>query len=341
MRKVNAAVIGLGRVGRMHLENILTLPEINVAGVSDCFIDKLDQTLDQLGVTSNRTKNYEDLLNNPQIEAVFIFTSTQSHAEIAIAAAKKGKHIFCEKPLSMDLDEEASLEVLRNVKANHVKLQMAFNRRFDPQFREVYEQVREGKIGEPQIVKITSRDPDLLPHEFIKTSGGLLMDFTMHDFDMARYMAGSNIIEVFVKGCTLIDPTLQNIGDVDTLAIIVQFESGAYGLIDNSRRAVYGYDQRVELFGSKGMLLAENVSNSTVAHYSSESVVLKKPLPIFTKRYKDAYINEIKFFIRSIVLDEPVVCSGEDVLLAQRVAIAAQKSLNSGLPVKVEQGVRY
>lgn len=341
MRKLNSAVIGLGRVGRMHLENLLTIPEINIAGVSDYFIDNLHDNLDEWEITKNRTKDYQELLDDPAIEAVFIFTSTNTHAEIAIAAARKGKHVFCEKPLSMDLDESKSIEVLRAVRDHNVKLQMAFNRRFDPQFRHVYEQVRDHKIGEPQIVKITSRDPDLLPHDFIKSSGGLLMDFTMHDFDMARYMAGSNINEVYVKGNTLIDPSLKEINDVDTLAIVVQFESGAYGLIDNSRRAVYGYDQRLEVFGSEGVLIAENVSRSTVVYMNKESVQTKKPLPIFTERYKEAYINEVKFFARSVLFDEPIVCTGEDVLLAQRVAIAAQKSLDTGLPVKVEQEIHY
>nr|WP_295974571.1 inositol 2-dehydrogenase [uncultured Bacillus sp.] len=341
MRKLNCAVIGLGRVGKMHLENLLTIPEINIVGVSDYFIDNLHEWLNEKGVTKNRTKNYMDLLNNSEVEAVFVFTSTNMHAEVTINAAKAGKHIFCEKPLSMDLTEDETMEALNAVKENNVKLQMGFNRRFDPQFRDVYEQVRAGNIGEPHIVKITSRDPGLLPHEFIKTSGGLLMDFTMHDFDMARYMMDSNITEVYVKGNTLLDPTLKEINDVDTLAVILQFENGGYALIDNSRQAVYGYDQRVEVFGSEGVLRAENVSESTVLYMNKEHTQQKNPLPIFTVRYTQAYINEVKFFAHSVINDEPVVCSGEDVLLAQRVAIAAQKSLESGLPVKVEQGINY
>lgn len=336
MRKLNCGVIGLGRVGKMHVNNLLSMSEINIVAVSDYFIDSVGEWLDDAGIT-RRTSNYKELLDIPEIEAVFVFTSTDTHEEIVTEAAKKGKHIFCEKPLSMSLNEESSLKVLKTVKENNVKLQMGFNRRFDPQFRNVYEMVRANKIGDPQMVKITSRDPDLLPHDLIQRIGGLIFDFTMHDFDMARYMMGCDITEVYVKGNTLIDPTLKDIGDVDTLAIILQFENGAYAMIDNSRRAVYGYDQRVEVFGSEGMLVAENVSNSTVVYYNKDHVETQKPLPIFMERYKDAYINEVRFFADSILNNAPLVCTGEDVFIAQQVAIAAQRSLELGIPVQVNR----
>jgi len=335
-KKLNCGVIGLGRVGKMHVENILTMQDINIVAVSDYFIDSISDWLDEIGI-EKRTTDYAELLDIPEIEAVFIFTSTDTHEEIVTAAAKKGKHIFCEKPLSMSLDEESSLKVLRAVKENNVKLQMAFNRRFDPQFRNIYNMVRDNKIGEPQMVKITSRDPDLLPYDLIQRIGGLIFDFTMHDFDMARYMIGSDITEIYVKGNTLIDPKLKEIGDIDTLSIILEFENGAFGMIDNSRRAVYGYDQRVEVFGSEGMLIADNVNASSVTYYNKDQVETKKPLPIFTERYKEAYINEVKFFADSILNNAPIVCTGEDVFIAQQVAIAAQKSLELGQPVKVNK----
>ncbi len=156
-------------------------------------------------------------------------------------------------------------------------LQVAFNRRFDPQFHEVFELVRSGKIGRPQMIKITSRDPDLLPHDLIKRIGGLIFDFTMHDFDMARFMMQDEVSEVYVKGNTLIDPSLKNIDDVDTLAVMLTFRNGGYALIDNSRRAVYGYDQRVEVFGSEGMAYADNVSESTVKVFNSQHCIMKIP----------------------------------------------------------------
>ncbi|KRK41028.1 inositol 2-dehydrogenase [Loigolactobacillus bifermentans] len=335
MKQVHAGIIGLGRAGQMHLKNLLTIPEIKIEQVAEVFIDNISEQLNDLGVT-NQTKDYHELLSNPNIDTVFIFTSTNTHEEIVTAAAQAGKNIFCEKPLSMNTEEEASLNVLRAVKKAGVKLQIGFNRRMDPQFRNIFENVRAGKIGAPQVVKITSRDPDLLPHDLIKRIGGLLFDFTMHDFDMARYMMNSNITEVYAKGGTLIDPTLKEINDIDTLVLVLQFENGAYGLIDNSRRAVYGYDQRVEVFGSAGMLKAENVSDSTVELYNDQRTELRKPLPMFQERYRPAYIAEMKKFAQSLLNGEPLVAQGEDVIMAQRAAVAAQKSIETGLPQKVD-----
>lgn len=335
MKQLNAGIIGLGRAGQMHLGNLITIPEINIIQVADVFIENISEKLNDMGI-NNQTRDYHELLDNPEIDTVFIFTSTDTHEEMVTAAAKAGKNIFCEKPLSMNTNEEASINVLREVKKAGVKLQIGFNRRMDPQFRDIYENVRNGKIGSPQIVKVTSRDPDLLPHDLIQRIGGLLFDFTMHDFDMARYMMNSNISEVYAKGGTLIDPTLKDINDIDTLALVLQFENGAFGLIDNSRRAVYGYDQRVEVFGSEGMLKAENVSNSTVELYNDKRTELSKPLPMFQERYKPAYLAEMRSFVRSLLNNEPVVAEGRDVIMAQRAAVAAQKSIETGLPQKVD-----
>ncbi|HHV7737400.1 TPA: D-chiro-inositol-2-dehydrogenase IolG2 [Salmonella enterica subsp. enterica serovar Give] len=334
MKKLRCGVIGLGRVGKMHVENMYLLPQLDIICAADYFIEEMSDWLYSVNITSGY-KNYQELLQRDDIEAVFIFTSTDMHEEIVTAAAQAGKHIFCEKPLSMNEDEQASMAVLRKVKEKGVTLQVAFNRRFDPQFHEVFELVRSGKIGRPQMIKITSRDPDLLPHDLIKRIGGLIFDFTMHDFDMARFMMQDEVSEVYVKGNTLIDPSLKNIDDVDTLAVMLTFRNGGYALIDNSRRAVYGYDQRVEVFGSEGMAYADNVSESTVKVFNSQHCIMKNPLPDFTVRYREAYRTEILHFIDSVLHHTPVVCTGEDALLAQRIAIAAQQSLKSGLPVKI------
>lgn len=326
MKKLRCGVIGLGRVGKMHVENMYLLPQLDIICAADYFIEEMSDWLYSVNITSGY-KNYQELLQRDDIEAVFIFTSTDMHEEIVTAAAQAGKHIFCEKPLSMNEDEQASMAVLRKVKEKGVTLQVAFNRRFDPQFHEVFELVRSGKIGRPQMIKITSRDPDLLPHDLIKRIGGLIFDFTMHDFDMARFMMQDEVSEVYVKGNTLIDPSLKNIDDVDTLAVMLTFRNGGYALIDNSRRAVYGYDQRVEVFGSEGMAYADNVSESTVKVFNSQHCIMKNPLPDFTVRYREAYRTEILHFIDSVLHHTPVVCTGEDALLAQRIAIAAQQSL--------------
>lgn len=338
MKKLRCGVIGLGRVGKMHVENMYLLPQLDIICAADYFIEEMSDWLYSVNITSGY-KNYQELLQRDDIEAVFIFTSTDMHEEIVTAAVQAGKHIFCEKPLSMNEDEQASMAVLRKVKEKGVTLQVAFNRRFDPQFHEVFELVRSGKIGRPQMIKITSRDPDLLPHDLIKRIGGLIFDFTMHDFDMARFMMQDEVSEVYVKGNTLIDPSLKNIDDVDTLAVMLTFRNGGYALIDNSRRAVYGYDQRVEVFGSEGMAYADNVSESTVKVFNSQHCVMKNPLPDFTVRYREAYRTEILHFIDSVLHHTPVVCTGEDALLAQRIAIAAQQSLKSGLPVKITSDI--
>ncbi|EAN4688334.1 D-chiro-inositol-2-dehydrogenase IolG2 [Salmonella enterica] len=338
MKKLRCGVIGLGRVGKMHVENMYLLPQLDIICAADYFIEEMSDWLYSVNITSGY-KNYQELLQRDDIEAVFIFTSTDMHEEIVTAAAQAGKHIFCEKPLSMNEDEQASMAVLRKVKEKGVTLQVAFNRRFDPQFHEVFELVRSGKIGRPQMIKITSRDPDLLPHDLIKRIGGLIFDFTMHDFDMARFMVQDEVSEVYVKGNTLIAPSLKNIDDVDTLAVMLTFRNGGYALIDNSRRAVYGYDQRVEVFGSEGMAYADNVSESTVKVFNSQHCIMKNPLPDFTVRYREAYRTEILHFIDSVLHHTPVVCTGEDALLAQRIAIAAQQSLKSGLPVKITSDI--
>ncbi|ECL5753279.1 D-chiro-inositol-2-dehydrogenase IolG2 [Salmonella enterica] len=338
MKKLRCGVIGLGRVGKMHVENMYLLPQLDIICAADYFIEEMSDWLYSVNITSGY-KNYQELLQRDDIEAVFIFTSTDMHEEIVTAAAQAGKHIFCEKPLSMNEDEQASMAVLRKVKEKGATLQVAFNRRFDPQFHEVFDLVRSGKIGRPQMIKITSRDPDLLPHDLIKRIGGLIFDFTMHDFDMARFMMQDEVSEVYVKGNTLIDPSLKNIDDVDTLAVMLTFRNGGYALIDNSRRAVYGYDQRVEVFGSEGMAYADNVSESTVKVFNSQHCIMKNPLPDFTVRYREAYRTEILHFIDSVLHHTPVVCTGEDALLAQRIAIAAQQSLKSGLPVKITSDI--
>ncbi|EFI9594657.1 D-chiro-inositol-2-dehydrogenase IolG2 [Escherichia coli] len=339
MQKLRCGIIGLGRVGKMHVENMYLLPQLDIVCAADSFIEEMSDWLSSVNITSGY-KDYQEMLQRDDIEAVFIFTSTDMHEEIVTAAVQAGKHIFCEKPLSMREDEKASLAVLRAVKEKGVKLQIAFNRRFDPQFREVYELVRRGKIGQPQMIKITSRDPELLPHDLIKRIGGLIFDFTMHDFDMARFIMQDEVSEVYVKGNTLIDPTLKNIDDVDTLVVMLTFRNGGYALIDNSRRAVYGYDQRVEVFGSAGMAYADNVSESAVKVYNSQNCIMKNPLPDFTLRYREAYRTEILNFIDSVLNHTPIVCTGEDALLAQRIAIAAKQSLKSGLPVKIKTDIQ-
>lgn len=328
-------LIGLGRQGHNHYNNLLTLSQIiKLKYVCDLKVDETwEREYSNIPVV---TKDYFDVLNDPEVDAVVIVTSTNTHAQIIKDAALAGKHIFCEKPFSMDTNEDEIKDVLRIVKEKNVKLQMGFQRRVDPQFREIHENIISGKIGEPQIIKSTSRDPFVLDKELIKRIGTLPYDFTIHDLDLVRYMMNSNISEVYAKGGTLIDPTLKEIGDVDTIALVLQFENGTFGMIDNSRQAVYGYDQRIEVFGSEGMSKAENVSDSTVELFNKDNTKVANPLPIFTERFHQAYINEIVSFVDSVVNDKPVIADGVDAVMAERAAQAVEKSIKSGKPEKVD-----
>ena len=205
-------------------------------------------------------------MEDPNIDAVFICSSTDTHSPISIEAAKAGKHIFCEKPIDHDLDKIQ--EVLKAVKESGVKYQVGFNRRFDRNFKHVRDVVAGGGIGDVQIVKVTSRDPEAPPISYVKVSGGIFVDMTIHDFDMVRYLSGSEVEEVSTFGACLVDPAIGQAGDVDTCIITLRFKNGALGVIDNSRQAVYGYDQRVEVFGSKGMIAAENETPNNTTYYT-------------------------------------------------------------------------
>ncbi|MFK4566829.1 Gfo/Idh/MocA family oxidoreductase [Enterococcus sp. UD-01] len=335
MDKLKLGVIGAGRVGQIHIENIFTIPTIELVGIADANIAMIQEKYP----TVKCYKTADELLAVEDIAAVCIFTSTDTHEELCLKAARAGKHIFCEKPLSMSLDEVKNIQILKEIKAQRVQIQIGFNRRFDTQFSEIKAKAIEQLPENLQVVKITSRDPDLLPHALIKRIGGLIFDFTMHDFDMARFIMGKNIQEVFVKGDTLIDPTLREIDDIDTLIAVLTFEDGSFGIIDNSRKAVYGYDQRLELFGSFGMFKAENISDSMVEAYSELDMTRKNPYPNFAQRYRQAYHAELVEFADSLIEGREVPVSGIDAIMAQRVAIAAEESLKTGKPIKINTEV--
>lgn len=334
VKKLRMGLIGVGRQGSNHYNNLLTINNIDLEYVCDLKVNA--EWKEKYKNIPHVVKDYHEVLNDPDIDAVLIATTTPEHAQIVLDAAKAKKHIFCEKPFSLTTPESEIAKILRTVKENNVKLQMGFNRRMDPQFQEVYAKIQAGEIGTPQVVKTTSRDPFVLKKELIERIGTLPYDFTIHDLDLARFMMGSNIKEIYAKGGTLIDPSLKEIGDVDTIALVLEFENGALGLIDNSRQAVFGYDQRLEVFGSKGMLKAENVSKSTVELYNAEEERKKNPLPIFTERYHEAYVDEIKSFVDAVQNDKKVVADGVDAVFAQRAAIATDESIKTGKPVQLD-----
>lgn len=333
MGSVKFGVIGTGRIGRLHVENLTNLvPEAEVVAVADPYIDSAREWAEAIGV-KGIYQNYQDLLADAEVEAVIVASSTDTHAEISIAAAKAGKQIFCEKPVDRDI--ERIKEVLAAVEEAGVLFQVGFNRRFDHNFKKVADVVKSGAIGEPHIIKITSRDPAPPPVEYIKVSGGLFNDMMIHDFDMVRYLSGSDVVEVTAKGAVLVDPAIGDAGDIDTAIVTLKMANGALGVIDNSRQAVYGYDQRVEVFGSKGIAKAENDKPTTVEVSTVENVTTDKIPYFFLDRYTGAFVDQFKYFIAAVRGEEKLMVDGIDGLRSVEIAEAATRSLKEGRTISL------
>ncbi|MET3546766.1 myo-inositol 2-dehydrogenase/D-chiro-inositol 1-dehydrogenase [Paenibacillus favisporus] len=333
-KQLNIGVIGAGRIGRLHTENLLNHPQVNVKAIADLQIDHARAWANGLGIPL-LTQDAEQIISDPGIDAVFICTSTNTHIDMIERSAKAGKHIFCEKPISFDV--RGTRLALQAASDSGVKFQLGFNRRFDPNFRRVREIVASGQIGDPHLIKITSRDPSPPPHDYIKVSGGLFMDMAIHDFDMARFLSGSEVDEVYVQGAVLVDPVIGELGDVDTAVIMLRFRNGAIGVIDNSRQAAYGYDQRVEVFGSLGQVNVQNDFPNSAEISTAGGVYRDKPKHFFLERYEAAYRHEIESFIKAIVNNENVPVSGEDGYQAELLADAAKKSWLEKRPVSLSE----
>lgn len=327
-------VIGAGRIGKIHIENLLSkITDANLKIVADININnKLRQWAEEKGVPKLTTDTYT-IFNDPEIEVVIICSPTDTHAKFIQEAAIAKKHIFCEKPI--DTDILRIKETLSVVKEADIKLMVGFNRRFDRNFMRCHESVTSGQIGEPQIVKITSRDPAPPPIEYIKVSGGIFLDMTIHDWDMARFQTGSEVEEVYATGAVLIDPEIGKAGDIDTAVAVLKFKNGAIGIIDNTRQAVYGYDQRVEVFGSKGCVVADNEATNTVRIYTAECTNIDKIPYFFMERYIDSYSTELKSYFECLRKNIEPKPNGEDGLQNVLVALAAQKSYKENRPVKI------
>ncbi|MBD2869319.1 inositol 2-dehydrogenase [Paenibacillus arenilitoris] len=335
MDKVRIGIIGAGRIGRIHAENMLRRPDAEVAAISDPFADdKLREWAAARGI-GRVTRDSGDVMNDPSITAVFICSPTDTHVPLIKQAAAAGKHIFCEKPISMDIEQ--TKEAIEAAEAAGVKLQVGFNRRFDHNFRRVREVARSGQVGQPHLVKITSRDPEPPSMAYVRSSGGIFMDMTIHDFDMARFLSGSEAVEVHAYGSVLVDPSFAECDDIDTAIVTIKFANGALGVIDNSRQAVYGYDQRVEVFGSGGSATAANDYPNTAEIHTADGVLRDKPLHFFLERYNEAYVLETAQFVASIACGTDVPVSGQDGYQAELMALAAKCSLRLGRPVKLAE----
>ena len=250
-------------------------------------------------------------------------------------AAASGKHIFCEKPVALDL---AAIDwALEAVRKAGVKLQIGFNRRFDSNYHRVWELIREGRLGDPHILRITSRDPSPPPIAYVKVSGGIFLDMMIHDFDMARFLIGSEVDEVYTLAAVRVDPAIGQAGDFDTAVVSLKFENGVIGTIDNSRQAVFGYDQRVEVFGSKGMAQSSNNTANNVIYSGAQAVSQDLPLRFFMDRYIESYVREMAEFIRCVAEDREPPVTGLDGKMPVMIGKAARLSLDLHRPVKVSE----
>jgi myo-inositol 2-dehydrogenase/D-chiro-inositol 1-dehydrogenase len=335
MAGVNVGLIGTGRIGNLHAKNLaFRVPGANLAAVADIRAQAAEECAVECQCPA-ACQDYRTILEDPDIEAVVICSSTDTHAQIIEEAATAGKHIFCEKPLDFDLARID--QVLAAVHEAGVKLQVGFNRRFDSNFKRVRDLVAEGAIGTPHIVRITSRDPEPPPIEYVKVSGGIFLDMTIHDFDMARYLIGSEVTELYVAGGVMVDPEIGKAGDIDTTVITLRYANGAIGTIDNSRKAVYGYDQRVEVFGSGGVVMVSNKKPDTAEWSTADGVQSSLPLFFFIERYTDSYIAEMRAFIECVQQDKPPPVKGIDGRIPVVMGYAAIKSYEENRPVKLSE----
>jgi len=315
---------GAGRIGAIHAENIARHPAARLGAIVDVDPTAAEQLARRYG---SEVGTQVSVLADRSIHAVVIASSTNTHADLVEAAARTGKAVFCEKPL--DLDRRRAEACLAVVGECGVPLMVGFNRRFDPHFARLERQLRDGRIGRVELLSITSRDPSPPPLAYVRVSGGLFRDMMIHDFDMARWLLDEEPVEVFAVASVLVDPAIGEAGDVDTAVVTLRTGSGALCQISNSRRSVYGYDQRVEVLGSEGALRADNVTQSTVAFAGAEGIVSDKPLPFFLERYAEAYRLELDHFVDALTRRTPPLPGGSDGVKALALADAALQSLQT------------
>lgn len=330
-QNITIGIIGMGRIGNVHYKNLMRIPNVTVKYI--CDLVATEEWTTKYKAADHIVTDYHDVLADSEVEAVLICVPTDLHPQITMEAAEAGKDIFCEKPVGFD--DHDILKALDTVERCGVKFEVGFNRRFDKNFRRIVDHRINGNIGDEQILKITSRDPEPPSLDYINHSGGIFMDMTIHDFDMARYITDAEVDQVYVTGNVLVDPKIGSAGDIDTAIINLSFKNGMMGVIDNSRQAVYGYDQRIELFGSKGMAHADNVVDSTTTYSGEKDVSGDKPMFFFLQRYIDAYRDEIESFLDAVRGNHEIECTFEDGIKAIRLAQAAKKSLETGQPATV------
>jgi myo-inositol 2-dehydrogenase/D-chiro-inositol 1-dehydrogenase len=325
-------LLGAGRIGYTHAVAVNALSNASIQSV----YDPVDEAASRIQELSGATRaSVDEIMVDDDIDAVIIATPTNLHADQIEMAARAGKAIFCEKPIDLDTRRvRACLDVVEQAGA---RLMVGFNRRFDANFSKVRDQINQGAIGAVEMVQITSRDPSPPPVDYIKVSGGLFRDMMIHDFDMARFLLGEEISEVTATGSVLVDPAIGEAGDVDSAVATLRTASGKIAIISNSRRATYGYDQRVEVHGSKGLISAENMRTTTVSIANEQGYTSEPLMDFFMERYADAYKNELGYFVHTVLSGDNITPNGLDGLRSLELADAALISLQTGATVKIGQ----
>jgi myo-inositol 2-dehydrogenase/D-chiro-inositol 1-dehydrogenase len=333
--KLHIGIIGAGRIGAVHAETLaFRLPEAKALIIADINRPAAEEVATRYGIP-RVTESAEEVLADPEIEAVLICSSTDTHADLIVAAAGAGKHIFCEKPIDHRLEKID--RALAAVKRFGVQLQIGFNRRFDPNFARMRKAVESGEIGTPQLLHIISRDPEPPPISYVKVSGGIFLDMTIHDFDMARFLIGSEVEEVFTAAGVSVDASIGEAGDLDTAVVVLRFKNGVIGTIDNCRKAVYGYDQRAEILGSEGAVSTGNCYPNQAVVSTASAVRRDLPLHFFMDRYAESFANELQAFVKAVLEGSPTPVSGIDGRIPVVMGLAARKSHDEHRAVRLEE----
>ncbi|MHB1254532.1 MAG: inositol 2-dehydrogenase [Candidatus Humimicrobiaceae bacterium] len=334
--KIKIGIIGGGGlIGKFHTKNIAdNFHDVKIKTVHDIKINEIKKWAYDLGI-DNITDDHNEIINDPEINCILICSPTPTHVDYIIQAANAKKNIFCEKPI--DLDPKKIIPALNVVKKNGIVFQVGFMKRFDRTFLSMKNMVKEGKIGSQYITKITSRDPILSPLDYIKTCGGIFLDMTCHDFDLLRFLTGSEVKEVFAIGETMIEPAIKEFDDFDTTIINLKLKNGSLGLIENTEKTNFGYDQRVEMFGSGGCLSADNPLMTSISLKAGNDICIDNQHYWFMERYKDAYVEEFKSFFESIRQNKESAVGGIDGLKAIQIGLAAKQSAKERRFIEVEE----
>ena len=320
---IKIGIVGLGRIGKVHLFNIQQLIS-GASVIAACSRSEKSLEYAKKHSVKGLFTSFDDMLSEGGIDAVIIASPTSLHFEHLKLAIAAGKHIFCEKPIDLSIENVKEIKSLLD--ATPVKFMVGFNRRYDPNVLKIKKELNEGRLGAPQSVKIISRDPGPPPMEFIKTSGGLFLDMAIHDFDLARYLMNSEITEVYSTASIFGDLPLETVEDVDTAVTILKFKNKGFATIENSRNSTYGYDQRIEVFGEKGLLSAQNKSDDSVYFANNSGFHRPKPVGFFIERYKESYINILDSFVQCLEQNKDLELTFQDGLQSLAISLAAEKS---------------